>query len=200
MNAHMLTSSGRDFVPTQLVPADVCITDIAHALSLICRFGGHTVEHYSVAQHSLLVARILSAMDASPAVQLAVLMHDAHEAYIGDIPTPIKDALGLCWHELELQAADAVQDAFGLSSVMQSNKAIIKHADLVALATERRDLTCFDTNRNLSWDILVGVSPFCEPATAGSWSPQWWADLFLDKFTSLRDAIAILSVDMPTAA
>ncbi len=200
MNAHMLTSSGRDFVPSQLVPADVCITDIAHALSLICRFGGHTVEHYSVAQHSLLVARILSAMDASPAVQLAGLMHDAHEAYIGDIPTPIKDTLGLCWHELEFQAADAVQAAFGLSSVMQSNKAMIKHADLVALATERRDLTRFDTNRNLAWDILVGASPFQEPATTGSWSPQWWAGLFLDKFTSLSDTVAIQSVGMSTAA
>ncbi len=191
MTTHMMTASGTEYNPDRLDSADIRIEDIAHALSLICRFGGHTKEHYSVAQHSLLVARILSAMDASPAVRLAGLMHDAHEAYIGDIPTPIKDALGLCWHELELQAADAVQDAFGLSSVMQSNKAIIKHADLVALATERRDLTCFDTNRNLSWDILVGVSPFCEPATAGSWSPQWWADLFLDKFTSLRDAIAI---------
>ena len=200
MNAHMLTASGRDFVPTRLVPADVCITDIAHALSLICRFGGHTTEHYSVAQHSLLVARILSVMDASPAVQVAGLMHDAHEAYIGDIPTPIKDALGLCWHELELQAADAGQAAFGLTGITQSNRALIKHADLVALATERRDLTRFDTNRNLAWDILVGTSPYQEPATAGSWSPQWWAGLFLDKFTSLRDAVAIQPVGLSTDA
>lgn len=149
MNAYMLTSSGRDFIPAQLMSADVCITDIVHALSLICRFGGHTSEHYSVAQHSLLVARILAALGASPEVQLAGLMHDAHEAYIGDIPTPIKIALGF--------------------------------------------------NCNLTWNILVGVSPFHEPATSGSWSPRWWADLFLDRFTSLNDIVAIHSAEMPTA-
>jgi hypothetical protein len=196
----MLTSSGRDFVPTRLVPTDVCITDIAHALSLICRFGGHTVEHYSVVQHSLLVVRILSAMAASPAVLLAGLMHDAHEAYIGDIPTPIKSALGFNWRQLELQAENAVQEAFGLTSIMKRNKALIKHADMVALATERRDLTCFDSNRNLPWDTLIGVSPFHEPATIGSWSPQWWADLFLDKFTGLSDTVAIQSAGMPAVA
>ncbi|MEL5850000.1 MAG: hypothetical protein U7M05_11660, partial [Candidatus Igneacidithiobacillus chanchocoensis] len=58
---HMMTASGRDFLPSKMKPEDVRIEDIAHALSHICRFGGHTRKHYSVAQHSLLVARILEA-------------------------------------------------------------------------------------------------------------------------------------------
>ena len=78
---HMLTFSGRDYLPTQMVPADVRIEDVAHALSLICRFGGHTEVHYSVAQHSLLVARILEERGAPVEAQLAGLLHDAHEAY-----------------------------------------------------------------------------------------------------------------------
>ncbi len=196
MNAHMLTASSRDFVPTQLVPSDVCITDIAHALSLICRFGGHSVEHYSVAQHSLLVQRILDDMNASPAIQLVGLMHDAHEAYIGDIPTPIKFAIGHCWHDIEQQASQAVQSAFGLTRISNEYKALIKTADLVALATERRDLMRFDANCNFAWDILDSVSPFHEPATSGAWSPQWWADLFLDQFIKLRETAAIQFVEM----
>ncbi|OYV45337.1 MAG: hypothetical protein B7X10_05885 [Burkholderiales bacterium 21-58-4] len=195
MKAHMLTVSGSDFVPCRLTIADIRIEDIAHALSLICRFGGHTKEHYSVAQHSLLVSRILASAGASPEIQLAGLMHDAHEAYIGDIPTPIKNALGSVWKALEAQAANTVLDAFCLNRVMRQHKSIIKQADLVALATERRDLTSFDTNRNLAWDILNGVSPFLEPASSGSWTPRWWAEQFLDRFTDLRDTAAILPTE-----
>ncbi len=199
MTAHMMTVSGTDYIPARLDGADIRIEDIAHALSLICRFGGHTKEHYSVAQHSLLVLRILASSDVSPEVQLAGLMHDAHEAYIGDIPTPIKATLGSAWKALEAQAASTVQDAFDLKQVMRQYKPIIKHADLVALATERRDLTRFDTNQNFAWDILVGVSPFHEPATTGSWSPQWWAELFFNEFKVLRDIVAIQPADIPTA-
>ena len=198
MTDHMLTVSGLDFMPIQLMPGDVRINDIAHALSLICRFGGHTVEHYSVAQHSLLVQRILEDMNASPEVQLAGLMHDAHEAYIGDMPTPIKTAIGYCWNSLEQQASQAVQSAFGLNRISNKYKKMIKTADIIALATERRDLMRFDANYNLAWDILDGVSPFHEPATSGSWSPHWWADLFLDQFIKLCDTAAIRFAKMTT--
>ena len=196
MTAHMLTASGRDFLPTNIMPDEVQITDIAHALSLICRFGGHTVEHYSVAQHSLLVQRILDNMNASPEAQLAGLMHDAHEAYIGDIPTPIKIVMGYDWFCLEQQASQAVQSAFGLTHISNKYKKLIKTADLIALATERRDLMRFDANCNFAWDILDGVSPFHEPATSGSWSPQWWENMFLDQFMELRDTVAIQPVEM----
>ena len=196
MTAHMLTASGRDFLPMHIMPDEVRITDIAHALSLICRFGGHTVEHYSVAQHSLLVQRILDDMNASPEVQLAGLMHDAHEAYIGDMPTPIKAVIGYDWFCLEQQASQAVQSAFGLARISNEYKTLIKTADLVALATERRDLMRFDANCNFAWDILDGVSPFHEPATTGSWSPQWWQSMFLDQFMELCDTVAIQSVEV----
>ncbi len=196
MTVHMLTVSGRDFMPMQIMPDEVRITDIAHALSLICRFGGHTLEHYSIAQHSLLVQRILKEMNASPEIQLAGLMHDAHEAYVGDIPTPIKAAIGHCWQHLEEQASWAVLSACGLERISNECKNVIKTADLIALATERRDLIRFDANCNFAWDILDGVSPFHEPATSGSWSPQWWENLFLDQFMELRDTVAIRSVEM----
>ena len=115
-SAHMLTCSGIDYVPGALRVRDVRIADIAHALSLICRFGGHCAGHYSVAAHSLLVVRILEAMEAPPAALLCGLLHDAHEAYVGDVPTPIKAMLGTAWIDLEHQAEEVVLDAFGLRS------------------------------------------------------------------------------------
>lgn len=188
---NMMTVSGREFAPARLMPADIRIEDIAHALSLICRFGGHTTEHYSVAQHSLLVQRILADRNAPAQVRLAGLLHDAHEAYTGDTPTPIKRALGTTWAALEMQAASAVQEAFGLKDIMRQNKTIIKQADLIALATERRDVTSFDTNRNAPWNILSGVSPFREPACCGAWTPRWWAEQFMLQFMELRDTAAM---------
>lgn len=72
-------------------PETICIEDIAHALSNLCRFGGHTPRFYSVAQHSLTClnqARFDGITDNN--VLLSILMHDAAEAYLCDLPRPIK--------------------------------------------------------------------------------------------------------------
>lgn len=74
-------------------PSTIKVDDIAHALSHICRFGGHTHVFYSVAQHSLLVHDLVEHLGASPEVRLAALLHDAHEAYVGDLTTPLKREL-----------------------------------------------------------------------------------------------------------
>jgi hypothetical protein len=68
----------------------VRIDSIAHSLSLVCRYAGHVDTHYSVAQHSLAVAAYLGGMGGSPALQLLGLLHDAEEAYFGDMSSPIK--------------------------------------------------------------------------------------------------------------
>lgn len=69
-------------------PEDVCIEDIAHALSQLCRFSGHTVKFYSVAEHSLKCAELVDEKH-----KLAALLHDASEAYLVDLPSPIKIAI-----------------------------------------------------------------------------------------------------------
>ncbi len=79
------TYSGRQVDVFDPDPADIVIGDIAHALSHQCRWGGHTKEFYSVAHHSLLVA-----LKVPDELKLAALLHDASEAYLVDLPRPIK--------------------------------------------------------------------------------------------------------------
>lgn len=71
-------------------PADICIEDIAHSLAHLCRYTGHTRMFYSVAQHSLLVAEKIP---GGSGLKLAALLHDAAEAYIGDVSSPLKQWL-----------------------------------------------------------------------------------------------------------
>lgn len=151
---HIHTASGREYRLDGLPPgpdmpraAAPCIKDIAHHLSLLCRFGGATFRHYSVAEHSLLVATILRLRGESPAVQLAGLLHDAHEAYMGDLATPIKalvnaasNSLVGAWRMVERTHAHAVRAHFGLSTAFASKAAAIRAADHAALRIERAHL------------------------------------------------------------
>lgn len=84
----ILTYTGRKFWADNPKVESICIEDIAHALSLICRFNGHCERHYSVAQHCLVGYGLHR--DMSPEIRLYILLHDAAEAYMCDIPRPIK--------------------------------------------------------------------------------------------------------------
>ena len=91
------TATGRDFplagLPTLMQGAQPCIEDIAHALAQINRFTGHAARPYSVAEHSLLVCDIVRAKGLNAHAQLLALLHDAHEAYCGDVASPTKSLL-----------------------------------------------------------------------------------------------------------
>ena len=85
------TYTGQHFYPLDPRPHEVNMLDIAHALSMICRFNGHTQFFYSVAEHSIRCA--YHAHEQWPdriELQLAALLHDASEAYLCDIPRPVK--------------------------------------------------------------------------------------------------------------
>jgi hypothetical protein len=79
------TYTGGEFTPLTPRGEDVRIEDIAHALSMICRFTGHVARFYSVAEHCVNVSRLVPPQDA-----LAGLLHDASEAYVADVSTPVK--------------------------------------------------------------------------------------------------------------
>lgn len=125
--------TGRAYWPTDPRAADICIEDSACAMSLLCRFGGHCREFYSVAQHSVLVSHYCHTADA-----MWGLLHDASEAYILDIPRPLKRSqLMGGYRGLETLWMVAVCERFGLQFDMPESVAA---ADEVLLATELRDL------------------------------------------------------------
>lgn len=128
----MLTASGRQVWPLALRPEDIDIRDIAHSLSRINRFNGHFigVPHYSVAEHSLLVAQQLP-----PALQGWGLMHDAAEAYFGDFIRPVKWGPGMETIRTALAHAQTlVYERFGLHG---AEPAEVELADDRMLMTER---------------------------------------------------------------
>lgn len=127
------TFTGRKFDVLRPQPASICIEDIAHALSQLCRFVGHTRQFYSVAQHSVLVSMFCPSGDA-----LHGLLHDASEAYLSDIAQPVKHQPYMALYrqqEAALQAAIYVR--FGLDPI---EPASVKLADRQLLATEAAQL------------------------------------------------------------
>jgi len=140
------TFTRREVAPFHLKKHEVCVADIAHALSMICRYGGHAPEFYSVAQHSVLVAciaRLFAQVAIPDAVDVAFtvgLFHDTPEAYLGDVITPVKAAIGRVYKEAEERAWLAIADHFGLDTSSPSIRRLVKHADWHAYVLERREL------------------------------------------------------------
>ena len=125
------TLSGKIVDLAQPSSRDIEAADIAAGLSRLPRFCGQTRLHYSVAQHSVEVAKLV------PEHALSALLHDAAEAYMGDCPRPLKELLGNAWHSIERRLHAAICERFGISNEIPGK---IKWADEVMLITENRDL------------------------------------------------------------
>jgi uncharacterized protein len=123
--------SGKQFWPCDPTPEEIDIGDIAHALSLTCRFTGHCESFYSVAQHCVLCSRIVPKEDSKWG-----LLHDASEAYIADVSRPVKPFLEN-YQALEFKLMYAVSKRFGLPWPIPQS---IHDADNVLVCTEARDL------------------------------------------------------------
>jgi len=150
------------------------IVDIAHALGNLCRFSGHCKKFYSVAQHSVLASCVVPKEFAFEA-----LMHDRIEAYMGDMVSPLKHMMPdfkIVEKRLEHDSAQY----FYLPTEMSPE---VKKADIIMLATEKRDIMA--ENRNVVWGILNGVEPTID--TIQPWSPEIAKENFLLRFEELWD-------------
>ncbi len=176
------TFSRKQFWPLDPKAVDVDIVDIAHALSHLCRFSGHCEDFYSVAQHSVMGATV--GLDGSgltrpipKALRLAFLLHDASEAYIVDVPRPIKPAL-LGYRELESKVQGAVWERFEMPPAFQDHP-MLKEIDNRMLATEMRDIM---GPPPAPWSL--DAEPFSSFKIV-SWSPSQAKERFLATFAEL---------------
>jgi len=146
-------------------PSEMNIEDIAHALSNTNRFGGHLRKPYSVAQHCVLMSYL-----CPPELAFECLMHDAHEAYIGDMPSPFKIAMPE-FQRLEDNMEATVRRAFNMPG--DKHPRAVKHWDQVMLMTEARDfgLSWYGTEKHtdmppahadkiVAWDWLEARTEF----------------------------------------
>lgn len=194
----LLTSTGRAHY---IAGIDVCmpenvpsIGEIAHSLAQINRFTGHCTRPYSVAEHSLLVADLArERYHATPAVELAALMHDAHECVCGDMASPVKWTIGAKWTAFERTHASQLRRHFGLASTFAAHHQRIKACDLTALATERRDLLPYVPGQSDPWPVLDTVDqvvqswPHVSLTSLKREQTHWteWRDQFLARFRTL---------------
>lgn len=168
----ILTATGQYFYFNKPEEHQYDIEEIAHALSHTCRYTGHCKRFYSVAQHSVLVAMVLP-----PEFRFQGLMHDASEAYLGDVASPLKGLLPE-YKALEHRVEQAISDHFGLPFPLHP---AVKNADLRMLMTEKRDIMLQTGQCQKEWPDIepykFKIRP-CEPEVSKA--------MFLDMYTNLK--------------
>lgn len=175
----MLTVSGRVFSLRRPRPEDVAIRDIAHHLARVCRYGGAIEDHYSVAQHSVLVAQSLALAGASAEHQRWGLLHDASEAYCGDVIRPLK---GLMRGDEKWSSYDQIE--FGVQAVIcQRFELGIRQPDVVH---EHDVAVCMREQIDLG-RVPEGWTPSAEPSPVRvePWTFSEARERFLETFAEL---------------
>jgi hypothetical protein len=171
----VLTRGGRYFDLLDPRSDDVSITDIAHSLAHQCRFNGHTRDYYSVAQHCVLCSQLVA--ETHPELALEALLHDAAEAYLGDIASPLKSMLPAV-EVIEAAIMEAICESFEVAWPLAPEVGI---ADRMMLAWERRDLM---TEHQAVWEATLGVDLSNLPRIV-CWQPEEAAQKFLQRFDAL---------------
>ena len=189
-DAWIATRGGGQFRPFAAHPADIDIADIAHSLGNQCRFTGQCGTYYSVAQHAFECSMV-GGPGATRDEALWLLLHDAAEAYLGDVASPMKRGLGWLMRTPEDSAAGLMFAGFGEveATILRAvaarfalpwpMPAIVAEIDRRMLATERRDLF----PPGLVWPKLDGVEPFGPRLTPVL--PAFAQRMFLTRFAKL---------------
>lgn len=192
------TYSGKLVSVTDPKPEDVDVVDVAHALSMTCRFGGHCRDFYSVAEHSVHVCEIGTALRSHLDVtypstientrhSLVLLLHDAAEAYVGDLITPLKRNL-LDAKALETKWLKAIEQKFNLGTALSDPEESIKQADLCALSIEI--LSLYDRADPIWWSKFKPPTILdLDQVSIDCWSPVEARRRFLRLFTQLHDRL-----------
>jgi hypothetical protein len=164
--------------------SDFTIEDVAHGLSNICRYAGQCRRFYSVAEHSVLVS------ETAIGFPFEALMHDAAEAFLGDVTRPLKQMLPE-FKRIEAEVERAICARFGLAFPLPAE---VKHADLRVLAAEQRQIMPKDTDW---WVQAQQVEP--APITVRNLAPDAAKAAFLERFHQLAKQRGTWSKSSPAA-
>lgn len=175
----IMTFSGRVFFPLNPQPADIVIEDIARPLAHTCRWGGQCLQYYSVAQHAVICSHVFDKLCAASGVvpapmdRLYMLHHDSQEAYLGDVPAPIKRMLHFLWkseqsdmlfeeyNRAELGVARAVMAGLTGDNRAPFIKSRLMHeVDMRVCRTELEQLMDVETFRQRYPDIIIGLDAY----------------------------------------
>lgn len=167
----MQTFTGKAFDPLNPDPALIDIKDIAHALSMSCRYGGHVNRFYSVAEHSIHVSHAVSPENA-----LWGLLHDASEAYIADIVRPAKKRMPE-YREIERNLMWAICKRFDISQLQPDD---VSDVDLRLVIDEKKALL---NPEPMPWQAIEGLQPLHVEIHA--WEPRSAEIRFMSRFDAL---------------
>ena len=170
------TFTGVQFWPLDPRPEEIFIIDIAHALSNICRFGGHSRCFYSVAEHSVIVSEHVSQEN-----KLAALLHDATEAYLGDMVRPLKRNMSE-YRVAEYRLHIMICERFGLPVILADE---IKLTDNKLLLNEKNELMGLEP---APWGLAqIGASEPLDNVDIMGWHPLYAKELFLLAYERLSE-------------
>lgn len=176
MSAWIQTVSGRKFPLLDIDLDAIVIEDIAHALSMLCRFNGQCERFYSVAEHSVHVS-----IEIAPNLAIVGLMHDAAEAYLGDVPSPLKGQLR-DFKVIEDRLIDAIGVKFGFAmpEAGTDEERELKRADKQLLIDEKAAIMAPQPE---PWP--PGAPPVKDPSRIEGWPPEMAKARFLERFREL---------------
>ena len=169
---------------SDIAPINISIKDIAHNLSMQCRYNGACPNFYSVAEHSVIVSEMLDSLPQD-AIRLG-LLHDAHEAYIGDIVRPVKNILGCSdFDNLSKKIDMQIFQKYSLGSVAKQWSLIVKEMDDLLLAIEsQKFFSAFKTTNIPCYPVLQEIIKKYDKRIE-CLSPQLAAEAFIKAFSKL---------------
>lgn len=173
MSNFMQTFSGEPFYPLAPTEDDIQIVDIAHALGMVCRYGGHVRRFYSVAEHCVLLSHTVD-----PEHALWALLHDSTEAYVGDMVFPLKAEIP-AYQKIEDRLMDVIAAKYGLPGEMPAQ---VKEHDRRIVIDERDDLM---SPSRQPWPALEGLPPL--GVTVHGWYPHQAEEKYLSRFHELTE-------------
>lgn len=183
------TYTGHVIDLTRPKATDIILEDIAVHLSHICRYTGGVTKFYSVAEHAVRVSKLAQQNGADVLTQMLCLHHDDHEAYMGDITTPLKTVIGLAapgvLEQIANQLDGAIYGSLGLPHPTEEQAEVIREMDLTALYREAATLK-YSHGRGEHW----GTHAYVRPYAGIGWSPTKSAEAYLARHNSLSRKLA----------